>query len=507
MLAKVCSGAVVGLDGAIVEVEVDILSGLPKVIIVGLPDAAVEESSERVRSAVQNSGGTFPMRRIVVNLAPADLKKVGPAYDLPIAVGILLSSEQVSADISDTMFLGELSLDGSLRHTNGILPLVALAKDEGIPNVIVPETDAKEASLIEGINIIPVASLAQLVSHLRGETVIPAFHSDGTFAASSPLVNYTDLADIKGQEHVKRALEVAAAGGHNMIMCGPPGSGKTLLARALPSILPPMTNEEALEVTKIYSVSGLLPADTPMIRQRPFRSPHYTISNAGLVGGGHWPKPGEISLSHKGVLFLDELPEFGHSLLEVLRQPLEDKVVTISRAQGRVTFPSSFMLVGAMNPCPCGYYGDPFRKCTCPPGIVSRYQRRISGPFIDRVDIFVEVPHIDYEKLTDKRLGETSEKVQARVTAARERQLNRFKGSKLTSNAEMTPTEIREFCHVEDAANGLLKAAMKQLYLSARAFHRILKLALTVADLEGSDTIKAHYVAEAIQYRPRRTED
>jgi magnesium chelatase family protein len=319
-------------------------------------------------------------------------------------------------------------------------------------------------------------------------------------------MNYTNLADIKGQEHVKRALEVAAAGGHNMIMCGPPGSGKTLLARALPSILPPMTNEEALEVTKIYSVSGLLPSDTPMVRQRPFRSPHYTISNAGLVGGGHFPKPGEISLSHKGVLFLDELPEFGHSLLEVLRQPLEDKIVTISRAQGRVTFPSSFMLVGAMNPCPCGYYGDPFRKCTCPPSLVSRYQRRISGPFIDRVDIFVEVPHIDYEKLTDKRLGEASGIVQARVTKARQRQLQRFNGSKLTSNAEMAPAGIREFCHIEDSANSLLKAAMKQLYLSARAFHRILKLALTIADLESCDTIKANHIAEAVQYRPRRTE-
>jgi magnesium chelatase family protein len=506
MLAKVISGAIVGLDGALVEVEVDILSGLPKTIIVGLPDAAVEESSERVRSAIRNSGGFFPMRRIVVNLAPADLKKAGPAYDLPIAVGILLSSEQVAADVSDTMFLGELSLDGTLRHTNGVLPLVALAKDEGIPNVIVPEADAKEAALIEGINIIPVASLAQLVSYLRGEIPAPSVVSESTIAVIAPLINYTDLADIKGQEHVKRALEVAAAGGHNMIMCGPPGSGKTLLARALASILPPMTNEEALEVTKIYSVSGLLPADTPMIRQRPFRSPHYTISNAGLVGGGHWPKPGEISLSHKGVLFLDELPEFGHSLLEVLRQPLEDKVVTISRALGRVTFPSSFMLVGAMNPCPCGYYGDPFHKCTCPPSIVSRYQRRISGPFIDRVDIFVEVPHIDYEKLTDKRLGETSERVQKRVAAARERQLKRFKDTKLTSNAEMTPTEIREFCHVEDSAQSLLKAAMKQLYLSARAFHRILKLALTIADLESCDTIKAQHVAEAVQYRPRRTE-
>jgi len=506
MLAKVTSGAIVGLDGAIVEVEVDISSGLPAFTIVGLPDAAVQEAKERVRAAIRNSGGTFPMKRIIVNLAPADLKKAGPAYDLPIAVGILLSSEQVIADVNNTMLLGELSLDGGLRHTNGVLPLVALAHEEEIPTVIVPEADAREASLIEGVKVIPVSSLTHLVGYLRGEITIPEYKSEAIPDRNPSLMNITDLSDIKGQEHVKRALEVAAAGGHNMIMSGPPGSGKTLLARALPTILPPMTNDEALEVTKIYSVSGLLPSDTPMVRQRPFRSPHYTISNAGLVGGGHFPKPGEISLSHRGVLFLDELPEFGHSLLEVLRQPLEDKVVTISRAQGRVTFPASFMLVGAMNPCPCGYYGDPFHKCTCPPSLVSRYQRRISGPFIDRVDIFVEVPHIDYEKLTDDRLGEPSDKVQARVSGARARQLTRFKGTRLTSNAEMTPAEIRELCHVEDAAQSLLKAAMKQLYFSARAFHRILKLALTIADLESSDIIKAHHVAEAIQYRPRRTE-
>jgi magnesium chelatase family protein len=506
MLAKVRSGAIVGLDGVIVEVEVDILPGLPKVIIVGLPDPAVEESSERVRSAVRNSGGFFPMKRVVVNLAPADLKKAGPAYDLSIAIGVMLSSEQISADVTDMMFLGELSLDGGLRHTNGILPLVGLAKNEGISTVVVPEADAREASLIEGIKIIPIASLAQLAGVLQGDTPAPEYKPTVSDPPATPLTSFTDLADIKGQEHVKRALEVAAAGGHNMIMCGPPGSGKTLLARSLSSILPPMTNDEALEVTKIYSVSGILPSDTPLIRQRPFRAPHYTISNAGLVGGGHFPKPGEISLSHRGVLFLDELPEFGHSLLEVLRQPLEDKIVTISRAQGRVTSPSSFMLVGAMNPCPCGYYGDPFRKCTCPSGLVSRYQQRISGPFIDRVDIFVEVPHIDYEKLADNRRGETSANVQARVTAARGRQLSRFDGTPMTCNAEMTPAEIRDLCKVDDAAQGLLKAAMKQLYLSARAFHRILKLSLTVADLEGSDIIKAQHIAEAIQYRPRRTE-
>ena len=504
MLAKVVSCAVVGLEGVIVEVEVDISPGLPSFTVVGLGDTAVQEARERVRAAIRNSGFTFPMRRVVVNLAPANLKKAGPAYDLPIAVGILLSSEQISADVSQTVLLGELSLDGGVRHTNGILPMVAVAHQEGMSRIVVPERDAGEASLIPGTKIIPVATLSQLGAYLRGELVPPECKPDTVTPETTPSNSVTDLAYIKGQEHVKRALEVAAAGGHNIVMCGPPGSGKTLLARALPAILPPTTPEEALEITQIYSVSGLLPANTSLIRQRPFRSPHYTISNAGLVGGGHWPKPGEISLSHRGVLFLDELPEFGHDILEVLRQPLEDKVVSISRAQGRVTFPANFMMVGAMNPCPCGYYGDPFRQCTCPPSLVSRYQRRISGPFIDRVDIFAEVPHVDYEKLADNRLGESSAKVQARVIAARTIQRERFHGTKLTCNAEMMPAEVREFCPVEETAQGLLKAAMNQLYLSARAFHRILKIARTIADLEKVDIIKAHHLAEAIQYRPRR---
>jgi len=503
MLAKVMTCAVVGLEGAIVEVEVDISHGLPSFTIVGLPDAAVQEARERVRAAIRNSGCTFPLKRIVVNLAPAALKKAGPAYDLPIAIGILLSSEQLYADAARTVFLGELSLDGTLRHTTGMLPMVALAHQEGFANIIAPAADAKEASLIEGVKIRPATSLSQLISHFRGEIEIPEYIPDKTEEYTPPPVT-TDLAEIKGQEHVKRAMEVAAAGGHNIIMMGPPGSGKTLLARALPSIMPPMTSDEALEVTKIYSVSGLLPTDTPLMRQRPFRSPHYTISSAGLVGGGHWPKPGEISLSHRGVLFLDELPEFGHSLLETLRQPLEDKVITISRAQGSVTFPANFILVGAMNPCPCGYYGDPFRRCTCPAGLVSRYQRRISGPFIDRVDIFIEVPHIDYEKLADDRLGEKSDKVQDRVNAARLIQHQRFQGTKLSCNADMMPTEVREFCQAEESAQSLLKAAMKQLYLSARAFHRILKLARTIADLENAGIIKAHHLAEAVQYRPRQ---
>jgi len=337
MLAKVMTCAIVGLEGAIVEVETDISPGLPFFAIVGLPDTAVQEAKERVRAAIRNSGCTFPMKRIVVNLAPADLKKAGPAYDLPIALGILLSSEQVSADLSKTVLLGELSLDGGLRHTNGVLPMVALAYGRGFSDVIVPEADIKEASLIEGTKIVPFNSLAQLVSYLHGEIPAPEYKAEKPEEYEAPLSTAADLAYIKGQEHAKRALEVAAAGGHNLVMMGPPGSGKTLLARALPSIMPPMTNEEALEVTKVYSVAGLLPSDTPLIRQRPFRAPHYTISNAGLVGGGHMPRPGEISLSHRGVLFLDELPEFGHNLLETLRQPLEDKVITISRAQGCLT--------------------------------------------------------------------------------------------------------------------------------------------------------------------------
>jgi magnesium chelatase family protein len=496
------SAAVLGIDAFLVQVQVDAGPGETKYLIVGLPDTAVREAGERVHAAMRHSQFKFPSARMVVNLAPADIRKEGPGFDLPIALGILLASGQIEADdAGDFLAVGELSLDGSVRPVSGVLPIALTAKAQGKRAIIVPKENALEAAVVQGLAVYPVESLADAaLLFLDPEQRTP--HPTGLDGWSPETVEFdVDLAEVKGQEHVKRALEIAAAGSHNMLMAGPPGSGKTLLARRMPTILPPLVLDEALEITKIYSIAGMIPADHGLVRVRPFRSPHHTISSAGLVGGGGIPRPGEISLAHHGVLFLDEFPEFDRRTLEVLRQPMEDGVVTLSRAAANLTYPARLQLVASMNPCQCGYLGDPVRACTCSAQQVAKYQARISGPILDRLDIHIEVPRLRHDELLSTRQGESSKAVRERVIAARAVQTRRFAGTPVMNNAQMRPRDLRQFCPLADEVQGLLRTAIDQLHLSARAYDRILKLARTIADLDGAEQIAVPHVAEAIQYR------
>jgi magnesium chelatase family protein len=503
MLSKIISSSTYGIDAYIVEVETNIEKQIPAFIIVGLPDNAVKESRERVTAAIKNSGFEFPIKKITVNLAPADIKKEGSSFDLPIAIGLLSALEKIDPKyLNDSVFLGELSLDGKLRPVKGALPIAVEIKKKGLKRIFLPAESANEASIVDGIDVYGLNNLFEVVQFLNGESEIDKVITDKEKIFSEVNTYHLDFSDVKGQENVKRALEVAAAGAHNIIMIGPPGSGKTMLAKRIPTILPPMSFEEALETTKIHSVAGIIPRDKALITERPFRNPHHTVSDAALVGGGSFPRPGEVSFAHHGVLFLDELPEFKKNVLEVLRQPLEDSKVTVSRSKLSLEFPANFMLASAMNPCPCGYFTDPNKECTCAPPQIQKYMAKISGPLLDRIDIHIEVPAVKYKELSSESKSESSREIRDRVIKARKIQLNRFSGVKhIFNNGDMGSKEVRTFCKLDNTGADLLKMAMTKLGLSARAYDRILKVSRTIADLEESENILPQHLSEAIQYR------
>ncbi len=502
MISKLSSAALYGIDGFLVDVETDISNGLPGFDIVGLPDAAVKESKERIRAAIKNTGLAMPAKHITVNLAPADIKKEGSHFDLPIALGILVSSKQLDIpDADKTVFFGELSLSGDLRRVNGALPMAISAFQNGIKKVFLPKANEKEAAVVEGLEVYGADNLKEILDHFTGQKKLEAVRVSVDELLSETDAFRLDFSDVKGQAFAKRALEIAAAGGHNVIMIGPPGSGKTMIAQRIPSILPKLSFEESLEVTKIHSIAGMLSGNSPLIAERPFRHPHHTVSAAGLSGGGTNPRPGEISLSHNGVLFMDELPEFRRDALEAMRQPLEDGEITITRTSGSVTYPCSVMLVASMNPCPCGFYGDSTRECTCSQNQIIKYMSKISGPLLDRIDLHIEVPAVKYDELEAKAPGESSAAIRERVEKARKLQRERYKGSGVFSNSQLTQELMEKYCRLDSEASRLLRDAFEALGLSARAHNRILKVARTIADLAGVESIGLEHIAEAIQYR------